>query len=64
VAQDSTLIYAPEIKFHGIKIKADKYLQTSQPGIYVAGDGSGYSRGIVGAAASGILAARGILQEL
>lgn len=63
VAQDSTILYCPEIKFHGIKFITDNYLQTNVKGIYVAGDGSGYSRGIVGAAASGLLAAKGILRE-
>lgn len=63
VAQDSTLLYAPEIKFHGIKIITDSYLKTNISGVYVAGDGSGYSRGIVGAACSGLLAAEGILRE-
>ena len=64
VSQDSTLLYAPEIKFHGIKVKTDKYLQTNIPEIYVAGDGAGVSRGIVGAAASGLLVAEGILKKL
>lgn len=64
VAQDSTLLYAPEIKFHGIKLLTDPYLQTNIPGVYVGGDASGYSRGIIGAACTGLLAAEGILREL
>lgn len=64
VNNDDTLIYAPEAKFHALRIKnSDGYLQTSIPGIYVAGDGAGLSRGIVGAAACGVLAAEGILRE-
>ncbi|MDD4878728.1 MAG: FAD-dependent oxidoreductase [Candidatus Nanoarchaeia archaeon] len=64
VANDETLLYAPEAKFHALRIKnSDGYLQTSIPGIYVAGDGAGLSRGIVGAAACGVLAAEGILRE-
>lgn len=63
IADDNTLLYAPETKFHSIKIKnADPYLQTNIPGLYVAGDGAGLSRGIVGAAATGVLAAEGILR--
>ncbi len=58
-----TLVYAPEIKFHGLRIMTDKFLQTNIKDIFVAGDGAGLSRGIVGAAASGILAAKGILGE-
>lgn len=63
LTNDSTLLYAPEMKFHGLKLKTNEYLQ-AKPGLYVAGDGSGFSRGIVGAAASGVLAAEGILKSL
>jgi len=61
--QASTLLYAPEMKRNGLKIKTDEYLQTPKKGLYIAGDGPGCSRGIVGAAASGILAAEGILRD-
>jgi len=65
IANDNTLMYAPETKFHSIKVKnADPYLQTNIPGVYVAGDGAGLSRGIVGAAACGVLAAEGILKDI
>ncbi|MBU4241991.1 MAG: FAD-dependent oxidoreductase [Nanoarchaeota archaeon] len=65
IANDNTLLYAPETKFHSIKVKnSDPYLQTNIPGIYVAGDGAGLSRGIVGAAACGVLAAEGILKDI
>lgn len=57
---DSTLLYAPEIKFYAMKIETDKSLRTSVRNFFVAGDGAGVSRGIVGAAATGIVAARGI----
>ncbi len=63
LASDSTVLHAPEIKFHGLKISADEYLRAKE-GIYVAGDGSGFSRGIVGAAASGLRTAEGILREI
>lgn len=61
VNADSTLLYAPEIKFYARVVEvADGSLQTSIKGLFVAGDGAGLSRGIVTAAATGILAARGI----
>jgi uncharacterized FAD-dependent dehydrogenase len=60
VSSDSTLLYAPEIKFYAMRIQTDRQLRTTIPNLYVAGDGSGVSRGIVGAAATGIIAARGI----
>jgi len=60
----STLLYAPEIKFYARKILVDETLQTSVPDLYAAGDGAGLSRGIITAAATGILAARGIVSDL
>jgi len=60
VNSDSTLLYAPEIKFYARKIEVDKRLQTSVSNLYAAGDGAGLSRGIVTAAATGILAAKGL----
>jgi uncharacterized FAD-dependent dehydrogenase len=61
---DSTLLYAPEIKFYAREIAVDGNLQTSIDGLYAAGDGAGLSRGIVSAAATGILAGRGIASAL
>jgi len=60
VDSDSTLLYAPEIKFYAMRVKTNKILQTSIPNIFVAGDGAGVSRGITIAAATGIIAAIGI----
>jgi uncharacterized FAD-dependent dehydrogenase len=57
---DSTLLYAPEIKFYAREIEVGREMQTSISCLYAAGDGAGLSRGIVTAAATGILAARGI----
>jgi uncharacterized protein len=56
----STLLYAPEIKLRGNRIKINKKMQTQIKNLYVAGDGAGTSGNIVGAAVSGILAAQGI----
>ncbi|MDF1532112.1 MAG: NAD(P)/FAD-dependent oxidoreductase [Methanosarcinales archaeon] len=60
VASDSTLLYAPEIKFYAMRLEVDPQMMTSIKGLYAAGDGAGLSRDIVNAAATGILAARGI----
>lgn len=57
----SNFLYAPEIKLRGSKMKTDKFLQTEIDGLFVAGDGAGVSGNIVGAAATGIIAAKGIL---
>jgi len=60
ILHPSTLLYAPEIKFFDTHFSTDRHLETNIEGIFVAGDGTGKSRGIVGAAISGIIAARGI----
>lgn len=64
INSDSTLLYGPEIKFYAMRIATDKHLGTKIPNLYVAGDGAGVSRGIVGAAATGLVAAKGISKQL
>ncbi|MBT3985068.1 FAD-dependent oxidoreductase [archaeon] len=59
----NTLLYAPEIKLRSSKIKTNKHLQTKIKGLYVAGDGAGVSGNIVGAAATGVIAAQGIIKN-
>ena len=59
----SNFLYAPEIKLRGPKIKTDRWLQTRIEGLFVAGDGAGVSGNIVGAAATGIIAARGMMRQ-
>jgi len=62
VASDSTLLYAPEIKFYAMAIDCDRNMETSVCNLFVAGDGAGLSRDIVDAAATGVLAARGVMR--
>jgi uncharacterized FAD-dependent dehydrogenase len=64
VASDSTLLYAPEIKLYAMRTEVDRGLKTRVEGLYVAGDGAGVSRGIVGAAATGIIASNDILRRI
>ena len=64
VVSDSTLLYAPEIKFYSTMTKVDGDMQTSVKNLFAAGDGCGLSRDITNAAATGVLAARGILKNL
>jgi uncharacterized FAD-dependent dehydrogenase len=47
-----------------MRIATDNHLRTRISNLYVAGDGAGVSRGIVGAAATGLVAAQGILDQL
>ncbi len=62
VASDSTLLYAPEIKFYAMEVRVDRNMETSMKNLFAAGDGAGLSRDIINAAATGVLAARGILK--
>lgn len=59
----STLLYAPEVKFRSSQVKTNKKLETSLKNLYVAGDAAGLSGSITGAAATGIMAARGIINN-
>ena len=63
VASDSTLLYAPEIKYYAMRVEVGRSMETSIPNLFVAGDGVGVSRGIIIASATGILAARGIMEK-
>ena len=64
VAHPSTTIYVPEIKFYDVRYPTSHELETNLPGLFVAGDGAGKSRGIVGAAVNGLMAAEGILRRV
>ena len=64
VASDSTLLYAPEIKFYATQVKINGGMETSIKNLFAAGDGAGLSRDIVNSAATGILAGRGILAKI
>ncbi|WP_027370657.1 NAD(P)/FAD-dependent oxidoreductase [Desulfovermiculus halophilus] len=60
VANDETLLYAPEIKFFATQIATDRSLQTQISNLYVAGDGAGVAGNIVAAAATGLIPAKAI----
>lgn len=64
LASPQNLVYAPEIKFYSVRAVVDDWMQTTVEGLFVAGDGVGLSRGINGAAITGMLAARGVLKTL
>ncbi len=63
VASAQTLLYAPEIKFYSMRFIVDTNLETNIKNLFVAGDGAGLSRGIVASAATGIIAAKGIINK-
>ncbi len=64
VAADSTLLYAPEVKFYAMELQVSNELATNTSGLFAAGDGTGLSRDIINAAATGVIAGRGILKRL
>lgn len=64
VASDSTLLYAPEIKFSAMRIITKEGFETPIKGLYTVGDGAGVSRGIVSAAATGLIAAEHLIAKL
>lgn len=57
----STLLYAPEVKFRSSKVVTTAGMETTLPGVFVAGDAAGLSGTITGAGATGIMAGRGML---
>ena len=63
VANDETLLYAPEIKFFATQVETDSQLETGVRGLFVAGDGPGVAGNIVSAAATGLIAARAIVHR-
>ncbi|NVM31720.1 MAG: NAD(P)/FAD-dependent oxidoreductase [Candidatus Helarchaeota archaeon] len=64
IESDSTLLYAPEIKYSAKLVITNEHLETSIENLFVAGDGAGKTRGIIGAAVSGMVAAQGIKSKL
>ena len=63
VANDETLLYAPEIKFFATQVDTSNNLETKIRGMYVAGDGPGVAGNIVSASATGLIPAKAILAK-
>jgi len=64
VANDETLLYAPEIKFFATQVETDSNLETAVSGLFVAGDGPGVAGNIVSAAATGLIPSKEIARRL
>lgn len=63
-ANDDTLLYGVEVKFYNMEVEIDENLETCCPGLYVIGDCSGVTHSLSHASASGVYAARQILNQL
>jgi uncharacterized FAD-dependent dehydrogenase len=59
-----TLLYGVEVKFYSMQLKLTNNLETEIKNIFAVGDGAGVSRGLIQASASGVIAAREILNRL
>lgn len=64
VNNDDTLLYGPEIKFFSNEIETDNKFRCKDYNIYFVGDGAGKAGNIVTAAATGLVAARDILERM
>ena len=64
VNNGETLLYGPEIKFFSNEIETDNHMKLEDHNIYFIGDGSGKAGNIVVAAATGLIAARDILERI
>lgn len=64
VASPHTRLYGAEVKFYSTRIEAKKGFETELPGLYVAGDGSGYTRGLLQSSIQGVMVARHIISKL
>jgi len=63
VASPHTLLYGVEVKFYSCRAQLSSTLETELGNMFAVGDGTGISRGLVQASASGVIAAREILRR-
>ncbi len=63
VASEDTLLYGIEVKFYSFRPQLSACLETEVKNMFAVGDGTGVSRGLVQASASGLVAAVEILRR-
>ena len=64
IACRHTLLYGVEVKFYSCRPQLSPNLETEISNMFAVGDGTGVSRGLVQASASGVVAAREILRRI
>jgi uncharacterized FAD-dependent dehydrogenase len=64
VCSRHTLLYGVEVKFYSNRLKLTPGLETEVPNLFACGDGAGITRGLIQASASGLIAARSILERV
>ncbi len=62
VSSRHTLLYGVEVKFYSNRLALTSGLETEVHNLYACGDGAGITRGLIQASASGLIAARSILE--
>ncbi|MBE0479896.1 MAG: NAD(P)/FAD-dependent oxidoreductase [Dehalococcoidia bacterium] len=63
VASPHTLLYGVEVKFYSSRLELSDNLESEVSNMFAVGDGAGVSRGLIQAAASGVVAAREIIHR-
>jgi uncharacterized FAD-dependent dehydrogenase len=64
VASPDTLLYGIEVKFYSFRPRLSPCLETEVRNLFAVGDGTGVSRGLVQASASGLVAAVEIMRRM
>lgn len=64
VYSNHTLLYGIEVKFYSSRLKLSNCLETEIKNLFTIGDGAGVSRGLVQAAASGLIVANEIQKRV
>ncbi len=59
-----TLLYGIEVKFYSYRLCLNRNLETEINNLFAVGDGAGVTRGLIQASATGVLAAREIINRL
>ena len=59
-----TLLYGVEVKFYSNRIEVSPEMETRVKNLFAIGDGAGITRGLLQAAASGVLAAKAICSRI
>lgn len=64
IASDHTLMYGIEVKFYSLRIEVGAGFETQVPKLYVAGDGSGYTRGLLQSSIQGVTVGQHIAERV
>jgi uncharacterized FAD-dependent dehydrogenase len=64
VASRHTLLYGIEVKFYSSRLTLSENLESEAQNMFAAGDGAGVTRGLIQASASGVVAAREIIDRI